>query len=278
MAVRIVTDSTCDLPADVIARHGITVVPLTILWDDQELLDGVDIDAPAFYERLKKSATLPKTSQPSTDRFIDAYRSLPEGDGIVSVHISSRMSGTINSATSAREQLGPERRIELVDSEHVSLGLGAVVLAAAEAAAGGASVDEVAAAARAAIPRIHVVALVDTLEFLRRGGRIGRARSLLGSLLSIKPILHIHEGEMAPLDRVRTYNRAVDRLVRAATEDPDLERLYVAAGGDDAAAAALAERIRPLLPGVDIHVGRIGPIVGVHAGPGVLGVCPVKRA
>jgi DegV family protein with EDD domain len=277
MAVRIVTDSTCDLPPETVARLGITVVPLTILWDGEELLDGIDIDAPAFYDRLRKSATLPKTSQPSVDRFVAAYRAIPESDEVVSIHISSRMSGTINSATAAREQLGG-RRIEIVDSEHVSLGLGAIVVIAAEAANAGATVDAVAAAARAAIQRVHVVALVDTLEFLRRGGRIGRARSLLGSILNIKPILHIQDGEMAPLDRVRTYNRAVERLVQAATEHHDLERLYVAAGGDDAAATALADRIRPLIPGVEVNVGRIGPVVGVHAGPGVLGVCPVRRA
>jgi DegV family protein with EDD domain len=277
MAVRIVTDSTCDLPPETVARLGITVVPLTILWDGEELLDGIDIDAPAFYDRLRKSATLPKTSQPSVDRFVAAYRAIPESDEVVSIHISSRMSGTINSATAAREQLGG-RRIEIVDSEHVSLGLGAIVVIAAEAANAGATVDAVAAAARAAIQRVPVVALVDTLEFLRRGGRIGRARSLLGSILNIKPILHIQDGEMAPLDRVRTYNRAVERLVQAATEHHDLERLYVAAGGDDAAATALADRIRPLIPGVEVNVGRIGPVVGVHAGPGVLGVCPVRRA
>jgi DegV family protein with EDD domain len=277
MAVRIVTDSTCDLPPETVARLGITVVPLTILWDGEELLDGIDIDAPAFYDRLRKSATLPKTSQPSVDRFVAAYRAIPESDEVVSIHISSRMSGTINSATAAREQLSG-RRIEIVDSEHVSLGLGAIVVIAAEAANAGATADAVAASARAAIQRVHVVALVDTLEFLRRGGRIGRARSLLGSILNIKPILHIQDGEMAPLDRVRTYNRAVERLVQAATEHHDLERLYVAAGGDDAAATALADRIRPLLPGVEVNVGRIGPVVGVHAGPGVLGVCPVRRA
>jgi DegV family protein with EDD domain len=277
MAVRIVTDSTCDLPPETVARLGVTVVPLTILWDGEELLDGIDIDAPAFYDRLRKSATLPKTSQPSVDRFVAAYRAIPESDEVVSIHISSRMSGTINSATAAREQLSG-RRIEIVDSEHVSLGLGAIVVIAAEAANAGATADAVAATARAAIQRVHVVALVDTLEFLRRGGRIGRARSLLGSILNIKPILHIQDGEMAPLDRVRTYNRAVERLVQAATEHPDLERLYVAAGGDDAAATALADRIRPLIPGVEVNVGRIGPVVGVHAGPGVLGVCPVRRA
>jgi DegV family protein with EDD domain len=125
---------------------------------------------------------------------------------------------------------------------------------------------------------VHVYAAVDTLEYLRRGGRIGRARSLLGALLSIKPILHVDGGEMAPFDRVRTRAKAMDRMVEIATADPTISRLYVAAGGDDAIAGELIERVTPSLPHTEIRAGRIGPIVGVHAGPGVFGFCTVARA
>jgi DegV family protein with EDD domain len=148
---------------------------------------------------------------------------------------------------------------------------------AAEAARSGASHTDVVNAARRAATRVHVVAAVDTLEFLRRGGRIGRARSLLGALLNIKPILHVDGGEMAPLDRVRTRARAMDRMVELATADQRISRLYVAAGGDDAAASELIERISPSLPHTEVIRGRIGPVVGVHAGPGVVGFCTVAR-
>ena len=149
---------------------------------------------------------------------------------------------------------------------------------AAEAAQRGEGRAEVAERARRAVARVHIFAAVDTLEYLRRGGRIGRARSFLGSLLSIKPILHVDQGEMAPLERVRTWGKAVDRLAALATADQTIERLFVAASGDDAAARALADRVRPLLPHTDIRTGKIGPIVGVHGGPGLLGICPVARA
>lgn len=279
MSVRIVTDSTADLPTGVAEKHGVTVVPLTVSFGDESFLDGVTIDADTFYARMRSSPGLPKTSQPSVSAFRAVYEPLlAAGHDIVSIHISSRLSGTLNSARLAAEALSAPGRVELVDSENVSMGLAGVVLAAVEAAEAGVALDGVAAAARAAIPRHHVIAAVDTLEFLRRGGRIGRAQSLLGSILSIKPIIEVRDGEIGPLERVRTRARALDRLVELATADPTIARLFVASAGDDAGAQALADRIRPLLPGVEIMLGRLGPVVGAHAGPGLLGVCTVKRA
>ncbi len=133
-----------------------------------------------------------------------------------------------------------------------------------------------AALATALAGRVRIFAAVDTLEYLRRGGRIGRARSMLGSLLSIKPIIHVEDGEIAPLERVRTRARALDRLVELATNDPSVTAIYVGSAGDDAAAEALAARIRPLAPGVEVRVGFLGPAVGAHSGPGLIGVCPVR--
>jgi DegV family protein with EDD domain len=278
MTVRIVTDSTCDLPGDVVADYGLTVVPLVVSLGDEEFVDGPDLDLDDFYARLRAFTGAPRTSQPSVERFIEAYDGLAnDGDGVVSIHISSRMSGTLNSASVARERLAGRVHIDLVDSYNVSLGLGAVVLEAAEAARAGADFAAVGEAARRAVERVRVVALVETLEYLRRGGRIGRARSMLGSLLNIKPILHIERGEMAPFERVRTWNRAVDRLAEVATADRTISRLFVAAAGDDDAARALLERVAPELPHTDVRFGRIGPIVGVHGGPGLLGICPVAR-
>jgi DegV family protein with EDD domain len=278
MPVQVVTDSTCDLPAETVAELGIHVVPLTVFFGDEALRDGVDITSSQFYERLRAFEGLPRTSQPSVEQFKAAYEAAraysPE---IVSIHISSRMSGTLNSASIAREELAERLHIDLVDSYSVSLGLGAIVREAAEAARDGASRAEVVDVARHAADRVHVVAAVATLEYLRRGGRIGKARSLLGALLSIKPILHVEGGEMAPFDRVRTRARAMDRLVELAAADARIARLYVAAGGDEGATGELIERVSPRLPHTEILRGVIGPVVGVHAGPGVFGFCTVAR-
>jgi DegV family protein with EDD domain len=273
MPVRIVTDSTADLPSDLIARYRIVVVPLTVSFGQESLLDGVTIDCAAFYDRMRTFDGLPKTSQPTVGQFREAYRALAaEGAEVVSIHLSSKMSATL----AAKDMEG--LAVELIDSGQVSMGLAAVVLAAAEAAEAGASAAEVAGIARKTGARAHIFAAVDTLEYLRRGGRIGRASSLLGSLLSIKPIIHIADGEIQPLERVRTRNKAIDRLVELATADPELPRLFVAAAGDDAAAGALAARLRPLLPRTEIIVGRLGPVVGAHSGPGLIGICTVARA
>jgi DegV family protein with EDD domain len=279
MAVRIVTDSTCDLPAEVVEALAIEVVPLTVVFGEDEVLDTPDLDLDEFYARLRAFPGTPRTSQPSAERFLETYdRLAAETEDIVSIHISSKMSGTLNSASVARERMAGRLHVDLIDSYNVSLGLGGIVMEAAEAAQRGESRADVAERARRAVARVHIIAAVDTLEYLRRGGRIGRARSFLGSLLSIKPILHVDQGEMAPLERVRTWGKAVDRLAALATADQTIERLFVAASGDDEAARVLADRVRPLLPHTDIQIGRIGPIVGVHGGPGLLGICPVARA
>ncbi|MCC7366586.1 MAG: DegV family protein [Dehalococcoidia bacterium] len=277
MAVRIVTDSTCDLPRDVVERYGITVVPLTLTFGDEEFLDWVDIDANAFYAKLVASHDVPRTSQPTVARFRDAYRAIGPEHDIVSVHISSRLSGTLNSASIAREELAGEMRIDLIDSHTVSLGMGAVALEAAIVAQRGGTLEEVAAAARHTADRVRVVALVDTLEYLRRGGRIGRAQSMLGSLLSIKPLLHVDKGEVAPFDRVRTRSKAVQRLFEIATEDRTLKRVFLGCGGNDAEALEFMERLRPLMPHTEFILGQVGPAVGVHSGPNVLGVGLVGR-
>ncbi|MCK9519930.1 MAG: DegV family protein [Dehalococcoidia bacterium] len=272
MPVHVVTDSTCDLPADLAREHGITVVPLTVSFGDESFLDGVDIDADEFYRRLAASSGLPRTSQPSVERFRQVYASFGPGAEIVSVHLSARLSGTLNSATIAREQLADDARIELLDSNTVSLGLGAVAVEAAFVARQGGTLEEVSAAARRTIERVQVIALVDTLEYLRRGGRIGRARSMLGSLLSIKPLVHVEDGEVAPLERVRTRGRAIERLFELATADPTARRVFVGSGGNREEAEVFLERLRRALPDTELLLGQVGPVVGVHAGPNVLGV------
>jgi DegV family protein with EDD domain len=249
-----------------------------VFFGEEALLDGVDIDAPAFYERLRSSHVLPRTSQPSVELFRTAYEELgTETEEIVSIHISSRLSGTLNAASVAREDVSHTLRIELIDSYNVSLGLAHIVLEAADVAVNGGKLEDVVAAARRAMDRTKVVVVVDTLEYLHRGGRIGRARSLLGSVLSIKPLLQVHDGEVAPFERVRTRARAIERLHELATGEARARRMFIGMTGDDPAADSLVERLRPALPHTDIAKAFLGPIVGVYTGPNALGIASIER-
>jgi DegV family protein with EDD domain len=277
MPIRIVTDSTCDLPAALAAEHAITVVPLTITFGTESFRDGVDISATEFYRRLESADQLPRTSQPPPESFANAYRDLCEAEGIVSIHISSKLSGTINSARTGAATLDGGPPIEFVDSQMVALGLGAIAIEAARAAEAGGDLQAVAAVARAAIGRTRVIAVVDTLEYLRRGGRIGRASSLLGSLLDIKPLIAVEDGEVVPAGRVRSRAKAIERLIEAAT-GVDASAVYVGAAGNPARAAELVERLRPRMPGAEFVQGDLGPTVGVYTGPNALGLCTVERA
>jgi DegV family protein with EDD domain len=278
MAVRIVTDSTCDLPPDLVAAHGITVVPLTVIFGDEDLEDGTGITPPAFYERLRTSPVLPRTSQPSVERFQQAYRAAgSDGAEIVSIHISSKLSGTLNSASVARETLKHDLHIDLIDSYNVSVGLGLIVLEAARAAARGAPLAEVVATARRAMDRVTVHVAVDTLEYLQRGGRIGRARSLIGSILSIKPILTVDQGEVAPFERVRTRARAHQRILEIAASMPRAKEMFIAHGDLPTEAEAARERLRPQLPHTALHTAYLGPVVGTYTGPGAFGVAALER-
>lgn len=278
MAVRIVTDSTCDLPRSIVEELGITVVPLTITFGDESLRDGVDIDSETFFRRLQASSRLPKTSQPSVELFKETYRRVAEdGHEIVSIHVSSRLSGTLNSASIAREEVDHDIHIELIDSYNVSLGLGGIVQEAAEAAKRGLPAADVIATARRAMDRVGFAAMLDTLEYLQKGGRIGRARSLVGSILSIKPILHVEDGEIAPLDRVRTRAKAIARLREIALEHRTAKRMYVATSGPEEDALALVRDLQPAMPHTAFVSAQLGPTVGVYAGPNALGVCWVER-
>jgi DegV family protein with EDD domain len=278
MPVRVVTDSTSDIPHAIARDLGITVVPLTVVFGEESFRDGVDIDAPAFYERLITAKELPRTSQPSVETFRDAYLQAAEtSEEMVSIHVSSRLSGTINAASVAREELSHQLHIDIIDSYNVSLGLGAIVIEAAEAARAGATMEQVGRVARGAMDRVKWYAFLDTLEYLQRGGRIGRARALAGSILSIKPILHAEDGEIAPFERIRTRGKAVERLYDLAMEDAMVKHLYVASANNDDEAEAFVERLRPRMPHTDFVVAQFGPVIGVYTGPNALGFCVVRR-
>ena len=273
MAIRVVTDSTADLPADMAQDLGIHVVPLNVHFGEDTFLDGVDINPDDFYRRLVASARAPTTSQPSVGAFVETYeRLLAESDGVVSVHLSSHVSGTHNSATQAREEMGKDKPIVVVDSLQASLSLGLAVQAAARAAQRGAGLAEVQAEAESASGRAHLFGLLETLEYLQRGGRIGRAQAWVGTLLRVKPILTIRDGIAHPLERPRTRAKGVDRLVELTVEHSPLEGLAVIHSNSPEHAAALVERVAACLPEGKIIVGRFGPVMGTYLGPGALGI------
>jgi DegV family protein with EDD domain len=248
------------------------VVPLTVTLDGESLLDGIDISAADFYRRLPGSSVHPTTSQPSPGRFAEVYRRLLEDhDEVVSIHISSKLSGTFASARQGAELAGGER-IRVVDSEFASMPLGALVLVAAAAAGRGADASEVVGELSTVREATRVFFAVSTLEYLRRGGRIGSARALLGSVLQIKPILSIEHGEVVPLEQVRTQGRALSRLVEL-TESCDRGGglcLVIGHAGAEEVAIDLAERLEGRAESLLIQ--PLGPVVGAHAGPGTVGI------
>ncbi len=279
MAVQVVTDSTSDISPDEAEGLGVRVVPALVAFGDDVFRDRVDITPSEFYARLVSSREFPKTSQPSVEAFASVYREVAaEGHDIASIHVSSKLSGTLNSASIASETSELETRVELVDSYTAGVGLRAVVEAAAERARARAPLEEVTAAARSVMARNRVVVTLDTLEFLQKGGRIGRASALVGSALRIKPLIQIDGGEVAPFDRVRTRSKAVRRLEEVALEDRTIETLFVIYSDNDASAAELVEHVTPHLPHTRIEVIQTGPTVGAYLGPNALGICVVKRS
>jgi DegV family protein with EDD domain len=271
-SVAIVTDSTADLPPGLAASRSITVVPLTLNLDGQSLLDGVDIRPDEFYRRLRTASTHPTTSQPSPGRFAEAFGSLLQDHrAVVSIHISQKLSGTYESARQAAEMTDPNR-VRVVDSELVSMSLGLVTLVASAMASGGAEAETIEAKVLDMRPHVQTYFSVATLEFLRRGGRIGRASALLGSVLQVKPVLCIRDGLVTPLERVRTFERAMNRVVELARAVDRGHGVCVIVGHADAEADA--ERIGRELQQIaeTLMIQPLGPVVGAHAGPGVVGV------
>lgn len=279
--IRVVTDSTADLPRELIEKYGITVVPLKVMFGEKIYRDGVDLTPREFFQKLRRAPDLPTTSQPSPQEFVEAYRPLvEEGASIVSIHISSALSGTLQSAKLAKAILGYED-LEIIDSRLVSLALGMVVLAAAERADEGCSKEEVLVRVNQIIDRLQAYFLVDTLEYLQRGGRIGKAQAFLGSLLNVKPICTLKEGIIYPYEKVRGKAKAVERLAEIVEEKftPRVPLWCTLVHGDDAEGLEqLREKLEKRVNIGRLLLGEIGPVVGTHGGPGLLGVivCPLE--
>lgn len=271
MTVKIVTDSTADLPDELVKEMGITVVPVYVRFGEEVLRDRVDISEDEFYERLTHDPVHPNTTQPTPQDFVDVYKKLsPAADGIVSIHLTGKLSGTCNSALMARETVGKECPIEVVDSETLSMALGLVVIAAAKAAKAGESMDKIVEAAKQAMPKIRLLFLLDTLEYLKKGGRIGKAKALLGSILKVKPVLTLKDGELVPAGQVRTRAKGMDKLFEFVKEVADIQDLAVVYNTTPDEAQALAERIGSVFDKEKIRMARLGPGLGVHGGPGAM--------
>ena len=273
MPVKVVTDSTADLPSALAKELGITVVPLNVHFGTEVYRDGVEIFPDEFYRRLVSSPRLPTTSQPTVGDFLRSYQELSQDtDEILSVHISAKLSGTMNSAVQAREQFQGDCRIEIMDSLQGSLGLGMAAIAAGRAAQRGAGLDEVVEETRRAIPQVRFFGLLDTLKYLEKGGRIGKAQAFAGSLLQIKPILTTKDGVVHPLERARSRAKGIERLYQLAQEHMPVDGLAVAYSTTPDDAQALAQRLKPLLPGGEVFVSQVGPVVGTYLGPGILAI------
>ena len=273
MAVRIVTDSSCDLTDEEVAAHGIEVVPLTIRFGAEELEDRTELSVEDFYTRLESSAVLPETAAPAPGRFEAAFRrqAAAGADEVVCINLSSGLSATMQSARNAAAALEGELPVHVVDSRSITSGLGTQVLLAAEAAERGATGAEIVALLDDLIARTHVVGALDTLDNLKKGGRIGGAQALVGSLLSIKPILDLSSGEVEEAGRARTRRRALEVLRDKVVAAGAVEHLRVTHGfakDVDAMVDLLAEHH----PRESIRVGHIGPVIGTHGGPRVMGV------
>jgi DegV family protein with EDD domain len=273
MTVRIVTDSSCDLTDEEVAAHGIEVVPLTIRFGNEEYEDRTQLTAEAFYQKLAASADLPETAAPAPGKFEAAFRrqQAAGADAVVCVNLSSELSATMQSAQNAAKAVEGDLDVRVVDSHSITSGLGTQVLLAADAAASGASADEVVTLVEDLVRRTHVFGALDTLDNLKKGGRIGNAQALLGSLLSIKPILDISSGKVEEAGKARTRKKALEVLRDRVAEAGTIEHLCVTDGFAPDAEDMLA-LLDPLFPRADIRVGRIGPVIGTHGGPRVLGV------
>ena len=271
-SVGVVTDSTADLPPGLQERYRLGFVPLVVNWDGQTYRDKIDLTTADFYRRLRTSKTLPRTGAPSVAAFEEVFRQqLREHDAVIGVSLPSKLSGTLEVARRAAEAVDP-MRISIVDSGSVSIGQAWLVEAAARLGAEGAEPAEIVQRLEEIKPRVRIFCVLETLEFLQRGGRIGRARALVGTLVNVKPILGIRDGEVHPVERVRTMAGAVRRMVELVVGLGSVKRLCVIQGAAEVQASQIEEQLRARYPELTIERGEIGPVLGTHAGPGVVGV------
>ena len=277
MTVKIVTDSLSDITSDLGEELGITVVPVYVRFGEEVYRDRVEMATEEFYRRLVNDANLPTTTQPPPGDFLDVYNRLAkETDEILVVTLSSKLSGTYQSALQAKSMIEGECRIEVIDSQVVIMGLGLIVIKAAKAIQAGANLDEVADMVRKDMPHSHSIMFFDTLKYLAKGGRIGKAQSFLGAMLSVKPILTVKDGEVHPVTRVRSRVAGADYLYNFVAGFPRIEGLAVEHATTPDEADELIERLGSLFPKERIYKSTVSPVIGTYVGPHVLSVSVLK--
>jgi len=269
--IKIVTDSSADLPAPIAQELGISVVPLYVRFGDEVYRERVTLNDEEFYHKLLHGTVHPVTIQPSPQDFAEVYQKLSEeADEIVSVHISSKLSGTFNSALLAKNMIASKCPIEVIDSQTITLALGFMAIAAAEAAKAGKSLQQVLAVVKEAMHDTHSLALLDTLKYLHLGGRIGKAKALLGSVLNVKPMITIRDGEVVPAGQVRSRAKGIERLVDFVKNATHIEDLAIAYSTTLDEAQILAQRVAFIFTKGEVRLARLGTTLGVHTGPGTL--------
>jgi DegV family protein with EDD domain len=270
--IAVVTDSTADFPGDAQERFGIEMVPLSVVWDRDSFRDKIDLTITDFYRLMRERSTLPTTSAPSAGAFEEAYeRLLGQADHVISVHLAGKLSATLSVAQSAAERVG-HGRISVVDSGQTTMCLGWLAMRAAELAAESAEPAAIVKELESWIPRLRLYAVLDTLTNLQRGGRIGRAQALVGSLLNFKPLILVQGGQVLPLERPRSRASAMRRMVDVAASQGRIHKIGVAEGDAPEIMNDLVQLVGARVPGVPIDRGEIGIVLGTHAGPGVFGV------
>ncbi|MDD3678110.1 MAG: DegV family protein [Dehalococcoidales bacterium] len=278
MTVKIVTDTLSDIPDDVANKLGITLIPLTVSFGHESFLDRIEITSEEFYERLVREETIPTTTQPSPLTFANAYKNLAEeSDEILVITLSGKLSGTYQSALNAKNSVNGICRIEVMDSQKIIMSFGLAVIAAAKMANAGAGIDEIITRTNARLENSQLVAYFDTLKYLAKGGRVGKAQGFVGSLLSVKPILTIKDGEMAPLTRVRSKAAGIDYLCNAVAATDNIESVGVEYCTTPEDAELLIERISSIVPRENIYKSIVCPVVGTYSGPGGLAVSIMQK-
>jgi DegV family protein with EDD domain len=271
MTIKIVTDSTADIPPELAKELGITIVPVYLRFGDDVFRDVVDISQDEFYRRLTHDPIIPSTTQPAPQDFINVYRELAKtADGILSIHVTSKLSGTYNSALRAKEAMGNKIPIEVIDSEVVTMGLGQLAITANEMAQSGMGLEQLVKEVKQMIPHVRVLGLLDTLKYLALGGRIGKVQALLGSVLNIKPMLTIKDGVLAPAGRARSRAKGIDMLFEYVKNTPEIQDLAVIYNTTLDEAKDFVARLGTIYNEEKIKLARLGPALGVHTGPGIL--------
>jgi DegV family protein with EDD domain len=274
MSIKIVTDSTSDIPKSMAEKYGIEVVPLNIHFGDSVYKDGIDLTTEEFFDKLINGPHFPSTSQPSIGEFVETYERIAEtGDEIISVHISSKLSGTYNSAEQASKQLQGKINVHLVDTQQVTITVGLSAISAAKVIKEGGSATEAVAASISTASRSNFYALFDTLEFLAKGGRIGKAQSMLGSLLKIRPLLMLEDGVVAPFSKARSKQSGLKKMEKTIRSLGEAEEIAVIYSTDSEEAKNIARNLSDLLPpNKEPLILKVGPVIGTHAGPGLVAV------